>query len=696
MLNIFDTQNYFFNPHSIAYFLSGIIIMSESAFVFLQNRKSVANCTFAFATFSAGIWLTGIGLMYCSLYEPIASIWSKAYCWFGIIFITPGVYFFSTAWENSPSRKRTVFIFLTGIIGVCFYILSISTNYFVAGAWHYPWGFYPKGGPLEAPFLVWFCTLMILSFRNFMRSYKKEKVLIRKKQTRLIIIAFIFGFVGILDFIPNFNIPLYAIGGPFAMAFSTVMAYAIVNYKLMEIETVIHMTIAWFFTSVALVAPLAALFYFTKQWYMELNPIGMWCYFGGVLLGFMFFVKEYQPKIDNFFQKGRVYLDEVLNKFTSELTHLSSPDDVIDKITRTIKGTIHVADATISVKINRNDPFLMWLSKNDCISNRKFVEIDPKYEPVRVAAERYFQGMQSDICIPLILNEELVGTINLSGKTNGKNFTALDYRFLSRLKNQSTIAIANSLVYNKVEDLVKIRTEELVHAQKQLIQAEKLATVGTLAGGVAHEINNPLAAILTNAQMMLRETKNQEEKESLELIEEAAKRCRSIVQKLMVYSRKPLTGREIKKVNLDDVLKGVNSFLGYQLAQENIKIDVKFQGQDLIIDGCQNELEQVFMNVFLNSKDAIKKIKKSGEINVIVSKTKGKVIIKIKDEGCGIPKENLAKIFDPFFTTKDVGKGTGLGLSICQSIIEEHNGEISVDSKEGLGATFTITFPSTT
>lgn len=714
--SIFDTRNYFFNPHSLPCFISGVLIMAESIFVFFQNRKSPPHYTFAFATFSAGVWLTGIGFMYCSLYEPVASVWAKYYSWLGIIFITPGVYFFSTAWESAPSRKRIAFIYLIAAVGIIFYILSISTDYFIRGAWHYSWGFYPKGGILEAPFLIWFCVLMILSFRNFIRIHKKEQILIRKKQTKLIIIAFTFGFIGIWDFAGNFGIPLYPIGGPFAMAFSTVMGYAIVNYKLMEIETAIHKTIAWFFTSAALVAPLAALFYFSRAWYAKLNPLGMWGYFGAVLLCFMFFIKEFQPKIDNFFQKGKVYLDAVLNKFTEELIHIRNLEDVINKIANTIRDAIYVNSVVIllynekakklvavsaptnsikaNIEIDSEDSFLKWLSKNDRILNCKFIEIDPRYELIRAQAEAYFKNLEADICIPLILNEKLIGTINLPQKANFKHFTALDYQFLARLKNQSTIAISNSLVYDRVEELVKIRTEELVLAQKQLVQAEKLATVGTLAGGVAHEINNPLAAILANAQMMLISAQNKDDKESLQLIEEAAKRCRNIVQKLMVYSRKPLTGREVAKVDLNDALNNVNSFLGYQLTQENIKVDIKSQNAPFMAEGCQNELEQVFINLFLNSKDAIKKIKKSGVINVSISKTKDKIIIKIKDEGCGIPKENISKIFDPFFTTKDVGKGTGLGLSICQGIIEQHKGAISVDSQEGFGATFTVILPA--
>jgi len=611
----------------------------------------------------------------------------------GIIFVSPTVYLLSVIWEVGSLRKKVKSVYFNFITAFIIYIICISSSYLIQGVWPNPWGFYPKAGIGEGPYLIWFYTLMVLSFRNFIRSYRKEKIAIKKKQTKLVIIAFIFGFMGSLDYLGNFGIPLYPFGAVIVIFFSTTIAYTIINYKLMEIETVIHRTIAWFFTSAALAAPLAVLFYFTRTWHNKLTPVGAWSYFGAAFLFFLFFVKTFQPKVDNFFQKGKVYLEGVLSKFADELVHLRSLEELVSKIKDTIANTLHVSNVTVLLQLDSTNPFLRWLSKNDRVLDRKFIEIDPSYEPIRTQAKDYFQKSNAVVCIPLILNKRLIGIINVGQKTNLKPFRASDLHFLTRIKNQSTIAISNSLAYDRVEEMVKVRTEELIETQQQLVQAEKLATIGTLAGGVAHEINNPLAAVMTNAQMLKDSKLNEEDKESVDLIEEAARRCRAIIQKLMLYSRKPMGRREVAEVDLEVVLKNVIAFLGYQLKQENVRIAVKKDKPPFITSGNQNELEQVLTNLIINARDATKAVKKHGEVHVALSREDSRITIRVTDEGKGIAKEDLQRIFDPFFTTKEVGKGTGLGLSICHSIVEQHQGSIRAESDGKNGSAFIITLP---
>ena len=135
------------------------------------------------------------------------------------------------------------------------------------------------------------------------------------------------------------------------------------------------------------------------------------------------------------------------------------------------------------------------------------------------------------------------------------------------------------------------------------------------------------------------------------------------------------------------------TFLAYQLEQDNIKITSNANGHNYWVMGNNNELEQVITNLLLNARDAIKQVKKSGEVSVSIAENGKWIIMEIKDDGAGIPAEVASKIFDPFFTTKDVGKGLGLGLSICQSIIEKHKGVIKVSSEINRGSVFTVQFP---
>lgn len=235
---------------------------------------------------------------------------------------------------------------------------------------------------------------------------------------------------------------------------------------------------------------------------------------------------------------------------------------------------------------------------------------------------------------------------------------------------------------------------ELKSTQSQLIQSEKMATVGTLAGGMAHEINTPLGTILTNTEMLLREAKNKEQGASLKLIEEATKRCRDIVQLLLKYSRQAPV--EFQPVEVNKVIEDTCSLLEYQFAKDGITINKKY-GIAPKIEGNANELEQVITNLILNSKDAIIRTynekRKEGNIQIKTYQKGNSLFIEIHDDGCGIPKKDIDRIFDPFFTTKDIGKGTGLGLSVSQRIIERHNGEIKVESEPGQGTTVRIELP---
>ncbi len=262
----------------------------------------------------------------------------------------------------------------------------------------------------------------------------------------------------------------------------------------------------------------------------------------------------------------------------------------------------------------------------------------------------------------------------------------------SRKLSQARLATLNMLK-DMAEDKKKIEEayRELKKTQNQLIQSEKMATIGTLAGGIAHEINNPLGSILINTQMLLNDIKDEEKRESLKLIEESARRCRDIVQNLLSYSRRHEL-EEFMPVNLNEVIDNSYNLIRHQLRMDNINVEIKY-GNISNVDGNANELQQVFTNLILNARDAIKKSGKRGTITIRTFQEDKFIVSEVTDNGSGIPEEYIKRIFDPFFTTKDIGEGTGLGLSIVYKIIEKHNGKIYVSSKLGEGTTFTIKLP---
>jgi signal transduction histidine kinase len=718
MLNL---QNYFWNPYAIPYFTVGLLTLLEGLFILVQNRRSLVNFSYMLACLSVMLWLVGLGAIYSSLNEPAALTWAKYVSFLGIIFITPTIHFFSVCWRASAPtfkgiRSSWPSILLNLFCGLALYSLCVSTNLLINGLWHYRWGFYPKAGAAYFLLIVWFFIIMSLAIKNFVYAYKMEQVPIKKKQAKLIVAAFSVAFIGSIEYLPNYGMPLYLIAFIPVFTCITIVGYSIIRYRLMDIETVVHKTIAWLFTNAALVAPFVILFYFILPWYKGLNIFGGLIFSVVLLMFFLFFVKIFQPKIDHFFQRGQYDLEEISTKFTEDLVHLKGISQLVRRIEETIMQTLYPQRTAILIynetkknyrlsnadgapaqgfAVDIDSGFADWLIKNNKIIQRDFIDIDPVYAPIKEAAARHFGLTEALVTVPLVLNEKLLGLINLSKKANLKRYSAADFIFLNILKNQSAIAISNSLLYENMEEQVRQRTKELVDVQKQLVQAEKLATVGTLAGGVAHEINNPLAAILTNVQMLLSaDTRDAEfDRESLEMIEEATKRCRTIVQKLMAYARRPMEAADITEVDLSAVANNTIAFLRYQLEQENIHIAVNARNEKYAVTASHNELEQVITNIVLNARDAIKLVKRIGLIDITLSQTHDWVGIQVKDNGIGMTKEVMGRIFDPFFTTKDVGKGLGLGLSICQSIVEKYNGRISVSSEPNKGSLFTIELP---
>lgn len=223
-----------------------------------------------------------------------------------------------------------------------------------------------------------------------------------------------------------------------------------------------------------------------------------------------------------------------------------------------------------------------------------------------------------------------------------------------------------------------------------LAQSEKLAAVGQLAAGIAHEINNPLAVVLANSQMLQRELPTDSDlQELVDLIHRAGTRALHVVRNLLDLSRKERY--DFAPTNINTTIERALQMLRHELMDRNTDL-LFFPSKDLPeVMASDDHLQGVWLNIILNAMDASGKDK--GKIKVTTSHKGNEVKITISDNGSGIAPKDLKRIFDPFFTTKDPGKGTGLGLSVCHRVIKQHGGHIQVDSKVGKGTTFTIVLP---
>ena len=733
MNSIFNLQNYYANVYALPHFIVGVLISLEGIYVFSQSKKVATHIAYLVTTVTAGIWLTGVGIACSISNETMALTVSRYYTWFGIIFITPAVYFFSAAWNAELLIRKKKYIYFNYFTAIVFYIICIASSYLVDGLYAYSTGYFPKAGPLEPIFIVWFYSIMMLSFINFIRTYQESKTAVARKNIKLVFTAFVIAFFSSVEYLPNYGINIFPWAFLPMFIFTTIIGYCVIRYKLLDIETVIHKTLMWLITTILTILPFVGIAYSLQDLMSDKSPVAITISLVLFTTIFYFYFRMVKPRLDHLFQRKRANLEKIADNFSSELVHLKDLRDLLQMFVRTLRRTIYVGQVSVYLTdetqnqlvpviskrirglkpISFDHPFIKWIEKRDEAVIGELAVSDPDVQSFKDDLENYFNDLHAKVAMPLVLNDKLMGMVHLGKRINLKKYGGDEIHFLTQLKSTVTIAFSNSQRFEKMSDLytqvsqmseelkewnqelekrVEDRTKELVETQNQLTQAEKLATLGILAGGVAHEINNPLTAVLTNAQILKMDAP-EKDIDSLDLIEEGAKRCQSIVQKLMKYARKPLESEKVKLVNVNKVITNVIGFLKYQLDQEDIEFIYKETPGLSEIEGNSNELEQVLTNLILNAKDAIKQSSGRGKIEIKTEEKAKQIKITVSDNGIGIPKENVSKIFDPFFTTKEIGKGTGLGLSVTFGIIEKHKGKIEVSSDLGNGTTFIVSLP---
>jgi signal transduction histidine kinase/DNA-binding response OmpR family regulator len=298
--------------------------------------------------------------------------------------------------------------------------------------------------------------------------------------------------------------------------------------------------------------------------------------------------------------------------------------------------------------------------------------------------------------VPLRMGSNVIGVLLVDNQVSARPFTQNDIALLSALADYAVIAINNARLYETVKSFnqelerrVEERTRELRETQNQLIQSEKLASIGQLAAGVAHEINNPIGVMLGFSQVLLKRTaEDSPMHKPLATIEREGLRCKHIVESLLDFAHysKP----NLERADLNDVIEAALELTTHKATVTNVKTIKRYTPNLPQVLADQNRLQQVFLNILLNAYQAMPD---GGELRIVTRQVDQEVHAIFADTGIGIAPENLNRVFDPFFTTKEVGEGTGLGLSISYGIVEQHGGTIEAKSKVDTGSTFTVRLP---
>jgi len=304
-----------------------------------------------------------------------------------------------------------------------------------------------------------------------------------------------------------------------------------------------------------------------------------------------------------------------------------------------------------------------------------------------------FKKLNARLCLPIAHHDELIGILSLGMKKSGEEFTPEDIDILATLAKTLAIAIANAQLF-----------DQLSKTQAEAAQREKMAVIGTLAAGINHEICNPLGIVRGQCEMFLLNLRDglysQKSKEDMtniasDIMNKVIKetdRATAITKKLSGFA-KPAKKSESEEVFVEKEADEIMGLLGHDLRLNNIEFKKSFASNFPPIYADRRQIQEVLFNIIRNAAQAMEKDRKDGWIALSGAMDKGAVVIKIADNGSGIPQDKIGQIFNPFFTTKEPGKGTGLGLFIVKQVVERNKGTIQVESEEGVGTTFLLTFP---
>ena len=334
------------------------------------------------------------------------------------------------------------------------------------------------------------------------------------------------------------------------------------------------------------------------------------------------------------------------------------------------------SDIIFSTDINAR--ILSWNPAAERISGYTFKEVEGRFfsklcaENYRKRVKKIFSDMQSR-------EDSISAEWNLITKTG----TDIQVAWVCSPMKDQQLRTSGIVVVGR--DNTERRKMEM-----QLFQSQKFAALGVMAGGIAHEIRNPLASSSSAAQFLLEDDISPDFRaECAQKICAGIQRASLIIENLLQFARPPLKSAK-EEIDLLKIIEETIALIANQAGIQKVKIKTRFPAHPVFINGSGGLLQQVFINLFLNS---FKAMPDSGTLNISVDNTNDSVLIRVADTGAGISREIRDKIFDPFYTSLPVGQGTGLGLSICYSIIEQHSGTIEVDSRESRGTTFTITLP---
>jgi signal transduction histidine kinase len=595
----------------------------------------------------------------------------------------------------------------------------------------------PPGAEAELDFL-YMAALVLLSLGILAVERRRHRDGPMSEASDVVTLAALVSFVPVLavflvEWLTMKPYPFY-LALLWTFVFPVAVGYGIVYRQLFDLRNVARSSAAYGAASIAITGAFALLITFADTLVTDFGVSTRSAQVALLFVAILLFNpvrNRMQSLADGFFDRDRAAYRVAVREISEAMVSMLSLGEIADRILVALTDTMGVEramvllvedeerrlrpiasrgewdQAALAFEIPSDHPIWkqLWMRREDLTR----ADFDDEHDlESREACRDVYDTLEVELLVPILYGVDLLGVIAVGRKLSGDRLAGDDRLLLRTLANQSSIAIENAKAFDEIAKLnetlearVEERTNELREIQGQLMQAEKMKSLGQLVAGVAHELNNPIGFVHANLQLLdeyvkkLADTQAQgadttRTREAIaKLIQrsrEGTQRVKKIVQDLRTFSR--MDQAEIQVV---DVHEEIDRNLAMMEPRFKNEVRVERDYGELPRVRCYaGQLSQVFLNLLMNACDAIEE---KGTIRITTRRTPGGVRLEFADDGPGIPEEIRNRIFDPFFTTKPVGVGTGLGLSLSHGIIERHGGRIFVESEPGTGSTFVIELP---
>lgn len=697
------------NHYIIAQLLTSFVTPFLAAIVYFKNSKGSANRIFALHNLAIAVWSFGFYRMVIAQNEIEGLFWAR-FLHIGAVLIPSTFLHFIFIILGMAKRKRK-------IITICYlasilFLLLLPTNLFInhvvsrVGIKYFvgPAGFFYHTFPL------FFFICVIYVFRELYKGLKSTQGP-KRNQLRYLFFAYLIGYGGGQGgFYPLYNIHIPYWSLYTLTIYVGIITYAIIKYRLMDINFVLSRSIAYALLLLSSSAIYGGIIiasdkiFAVSPWYRP--AVTHITIFFLMALGFIYCIPYIKSRTERvvemaLFKDKYLYRDE-LRDFGTKISFSISKKELLSTTANFISSTMQAphllmvlrnesydhyvpeawtgfSDEEIkALRFDEDSALIKWLAENKGLLIREeLAQIEDS--DTRKAIEIEMGKIKAYLCIPLSVSAHFIGFLSISDRSDGEMYSHIDIGLLQNITNEISLVIA----YKQLEQ----------HA----FETEKLASLGTLAAGFAHEIRNPLSSIQTFAQLLPQKYSDEKFREEFApLVVRDVQRITNLINNVLSLSK--TRPPEMVFCDINEIIEETLSLLASEVKKNKIQI-IKSYTNLSSVKGSKEQLKQVFLNIILNSIQAMPnggtlKIE-SSLVSSLSEENERRYYarVRIQDTGPGIEEHALKKLFDPFFTTKP--QGTGLGLALAHRIVEQHSGYIGVSSDVGKGVAFWVDLPVT-